>query len=306
MFENLPDIDLRQMRSFAIVAEELHFGRAAEKLGIAQPPLSQQIRRLEAKVGCQLFDRGTRRVELTEAGRALLATARRILLEATNGMEQARRIGRGDAGILDVGFPTTVALSILPKIIRTFRERHPGIELRLSELSTTPQRDALRAGGLDVGFLREPEPDSALQMETVMMERFVAVLPATHRLAANRATVPIAALAGEPFILFRRDIGPLLHGRILGLCGQAGFTPRIVQESLEWQTVVSLVRAGLGVSIAPQCVANLRLDGVVYKALAPSKVRTSVVMCWHKDNRRTALQRFIDVVRRVSREEQRL
>lgn len=306
MIEHLPDIDLRQMRSFAIVAEELHFGRAAERLGIAQPPLSQQIRRLETKVGCQLFDRGTRRVELTEAGRALLATARRILLEATNGMEQARRIGRGDAGILDIGFPTTVALSILPRIIRTFRERHPGIELRLSELSTTPQRDALRAGGLDVGFLREPEADSTLQMETVMMERFVAVLPATHRLAANRATVPISALAGEPFILFRRDIGPLLHGRILGLCGQAGFTPRIVQESLEWQTVVSLVRAGLGVSIAPQCVANLRLDGIVYKALAPSKVRTSVVMCWHKDNRRTALQRFIDVVRRVSREEQRL
>ncbi len=306
MLENLPDIDLRQMRSFAIVAEELHFGRAAKRLGIAQPPLSQQIRRLETKVGCPLFDRGTRRVELTEAGRALLATARRILLEATNGMEQARRIGRGDAGILDIGFPTTVALSILPRIIRTFRERHPGIELRLSELSTTPQRDALRAGGLDVGFLREPESDSTLQMETVMMESFVAVLPATHRLAANRATVPISALAGEPFLLFRRDIGPLLHGRILGLCGQAGFTPRIVQESLEWQTVVSLVRAGLGVSIAPQCVANLRLDGIVYKALTPSKLRTSVVMCWHKDNRRTALQRFIDVVRRVSREEQRL
>lgn len=305
MYENLPDIDLRQMRSFAIVAEELHFGRAAEKLGIAQPPLSQQIRRLEAKVGCQLFDRGTRRVELTEAGRALLATARRILLEATNGMEQARRIGRGDAGVLDIGFPATVALAILPKVIRAFRERHPGIELRLSELSTTPQRDALRAGGLDVGFLREPESDSALQMETVMLERFVAVLPATHRLASGRATVPIATLAGEPFVLFRRDIGPLLHGRILGLCGQAGFTPRIVQESLEWQTVVSLVRAGLGVSIAPQSVANLRLNGAVYKTLTPSKVRTSVVMCWHKDNRRSALQRFIDVVRRIAREEHR-
>lgn len=306
MYENLPDIDLRQMRSFCIVAEELHFGRAAEKLGIAQPPLSQQIRRLEAKVGCQLFDRGTRRVELTEAGRALLATARRILLEATNGVEQARRVGRGDAGVLDVGFPATVALAILPKVIGAFRERYPGIELRLSELPTTPQRDSLRAGGLDVGFLREPEPDSDLQMETVMMERFIAVLPAAHRLAANRTTVPLAALANEPFILFRRDIGPLLHGRILGLCGQAGFSPRIVQESLEWQTVVSLVKAGLGVSIAPQCVSSLRLDGTTYRTLAPSKARTSVVMCWRKDNRRTALQRFIDVTRRVAREEQRL
>lgn len=303
MFENLPDIDLRQMRAFAIVAEELHFGRAAERLGIAQPPLSQQIRRLETKIGCQLFDRGTRRVELTEAGRALLATARRILVEATNGVEQARRVGRGDAGLLDVGFPATVALALLPKVIRAFRQRYPGIELRLSELTTSPQRDALRAGGIDVGFLREPEPDSLLQMETVMLERFVAVLPATHRLAANRASIPLASLAGEPFVLFRRDVGPLLHGRILGLCGQAGFTPRIVQESVEWQTVVSLVRAGLGVSIAPQCVANLRLEGVTYKALTASKVRTSVVMCWHKDNRRTALQRFIDVTRRVTREE---
>lgn len=305
MFENLPDIDLKQMRSFAIVAEELHFGRAAEKLGIAQPPLSQQIRRLEAKVGCRLFDRGTRRVELTEAGRALLATARRILHEATSGVEQARRVGRGDAGVLDVGFPATVALSLLPRVIRAFRDRYPGIELRLSELSTTPQRDALRAGGLDIGFLREPEHDSALQMETVMMERFIAVLPATHKLASHRTAVPVAALAADPFVLFRRDIGPLLHGRILGLCGQAGFTPRIVQESLEWQTVVSLVRAGLGVSIAPQCVANLRLEGVTYRALTPSRVRTSVVMCWGKDNRRTVVQRFVDVTRRVSREELR-
>lgn len=303
MFETLPDIDLRQMRSFAIVAEELHFGRAAEKLGIAQPPLSQQIRRLEAKVGCQLFDRGTRRVELTEAGSALLATARRILLEAMNGVEQARRVGRGDAGILDVGFPTTVALAMLPGVIRAFRTRYPGIELRLSELPTTPQRDALRAGGLDVGFLREPEADSALQMETVMMERFIAVLPATHQLAASRTAVAVKALAGEPFIMFRRDIGPLLHGRILGLCGQAGFAPRIVQEALEWQTVVSLVKAGMGVSIAPECVSSLRLKGVTFKPLAPSKVRTSVVMCWHKDNRRVALQRFIEVVRRVAREE---
>lgn len=303
MFENLPDIDLRQMRAFAIVAEELHFGRAAERLGIAQPPLSQQIRRLEAKVGCQLFDRGTRRVELTEAGRALLATARRILVEAANGVEQARRVGRGDAGILDVGFPATVALSLLPKVIRAFRQRYPGIELRLSELTTSPQRDALRTGGIDVGFLREPEPDSLLQMETVMLERFIAVLPSTHRLATSRASIPLPALAGEPFILFRRDVGPLFHGRILGLCGQAGFAPRIVQESGEWQTVVSLVRAGLGVSIAPQCVANLRLEGVTYKALTASRVRTSVVMCWHKDNRRTALQRFIDVTRRVTREE---
>ncbi|MBN9541484.1 MAG: LysR family transcriptional regulator [Reyranella sp.] len=303
MFENLPDIDLRQMRAFAIVAEELHFGRAAERLGIAQPPLSQQIRRLEAKVGCQLFDRGTRRVELTEAGRALLATARRILVEAANGVEQARRVGRGDAGILDVGFPATVALSLLPKVIRAFRQRYPGIELRLSELTTSPQRDALRTGGIDVGFLREPEPDSLLQMETVMLERFIAVLPSTHRLATSRASISLPALAGEPFILFRRDVGPLFHGRILGLCGQAGFAPRIVQESGEWQTVVSLVRAGLGVSIAPQCVANLRLEGVTYKALTASRVRTSVVMCWHKDNRRTALQRFIDVTRRVTREE---
>jgi DNA-binding transcriptional LysR family regulator len=303
MFENLPDIDLRQMRAFAIVAEELHFGRAAERLGIAQPPLSQQIRRLEAKVGCQLFDRGTRRVELTEAGRALLATARRILVEAANGVEQARRVGRGDAGILDVGFPATVALSLLPKVIRAFRQRYPGIELRLSELTTSPQRDALRTGGIDVGFLREPEPDSLLQMETVMLERFIAVLPSTHRLATSRASISLPALAGEPFILFRRDVGPLFHGRILGLCGQAGFAPRIVQESGEWQTVVSLVRAGLGVSIAPQCVANLRLEGVTYKTLTASRVRTSVVMCWHKDNRRTALQRFIDVTRRVTREE---
>ena len=157
------------------MAEELHFGRAARRLNIAQPPLSQQIRRLEAKVGCRLFDRGTRKVELTEAGRALLATARRILLEASSGVDQARRISRGDAGVLDIGFPATVALAILPRIIRACRQRHPDIEPRLSELATTPQHGALRAGALDLGFLREPEPDTELHMETAMSERFLAV-----------------------------------------------------------------------------------------------------------------------------------
>ncbi|TWT10562.1 LysR family transcriptional regulator [Reyranella sp. CPCC 100927] len=300
MLDHLPDIDLRQMRSFAIVAEELHFSRAAERLGIAQPPLSQQIRRLEAKVGCRLFDRGTRKVELTEAGRALLTTIRRILLDVSTGVEQAKRISRGDAGVLDVGFPATVALAILPQVIRSFRQRYPDIELRLSELPTTPQRDALRAGALDVGFLREPEADSTLQMETVMNERFMAALPSSHRLA-SRETIALSSLAQEPFVLFRRDVGPMFHSRILGLCGQAGFTPRIIQESLEWQTVVSLVRAGLGVSIVPECVVNLRLKGVTYHPLAASKIRTSVVMCWRKDNRRTALLHFIDVVRKVTR-----
>lgn len=147
-----PELDLRLLRSFVVVAEELHFTRAAERLGIAQPPLSQQIRRIEDKVGYALFLRGTRRVELTRAGRSLLVTARRLFDQASFGIEAARRAGRGEIGRLRIGFPTSIALTILPTIIRSYRSNYPDVDLELRELATTPQYEALEAGSIDIGF----------------------------------------------------------------------------------------------------------------------------------------------------------
>ncbi len=281
----LPEIDLRQLRAFVAVAEELHFGRAAARLGIAQPPLSQQIRRLEAKLGHPLFVRGTRRVALTAAGSALLSVARGIFAQLGDGLEAARRAGRGESGRLRVGFPASMALTIMPAVIRRYRDRHPGVELVLRELTTAPQLDALRAGLLDVGFLREPPEEAMLDHAPVLREGFVAVLPADH---------PLGRLAGEPFILFPRALGPAFHDRITGLCRAAGFAPRIAQEAAEWQTVAGLVEAGFGVSIAPACIARIRLDGVAYRPLSPAAAHTIVALAWRRGERDPVTARFVE------------
>lgn len=298
---NRPELDLRQLHAFTVVAEELHFGRAAIRLGIAQPPLSQQIRRLEDKVGCGLFERGTRRVVLTDAGAVLLAAARRALDGLSEGLDDTRRIGRGEAGRLQIGFPATVALGVLPAVIRTFRERHPAVELQLAELSTAAQQTAIHDGRIDLGFLREPEADPAMRMEPVLREPLVAVLPASHPQARTRGPVRVGTLAEDPFVMIPRALGAAFHESIVNVCRAAGFTPRIVQEALEWQTVVALVKAGLGVSLAPASIAQLHLAEVVFKPLPPSSPSTLIGLCWRRNNNRPAVQRFVEVVRSVVR-----
>lgn len=293
----IPEIELRLLRSFVVVAEELHFTRAAERLGIAQPPLSQQIRRIEDKVGYALFLRGTRRVELTQAGRSLLVTARRLFDQAAFGIEAARRAGRGEIGRLRIGFPTSIALTILPTIIRSYRSNYPDVDLELRELATTPQHEALEAGSIDIGFLRDARSDDAIASETIFTESFVAVMPHDHPLAGKKQ-VSVAALAGERFILFPRSIGPEFHDRITGICRDAGFEPRITQEASEWHTIAALVGAGLGIALAPACITRLHLDHVVYKPIGKSSARAAVVMCWRRDGTEPPLERFLENARR--------
>jgi DNA-binding transcriptional LysR family regulator len=292
-----PELDLRLLRSFVVVAEELHFTRAAERLGIAQPPLSQQIRRIEDKVGYALFLRGTRSVELTQAGRSLLVTARRLFDQASFGIEAARRAGRGEIGRLRIGFPTSIALTVLPTIIRSYRVNYPDVDLELRELATTPQHEALEAGSIDIGFLREARSDEAIASETIFTESFVAVLPHDHPLTKKRQ-ISITSLAREKFILFPRSIGPEFHDRITGLCRDAGFEPRVTQEASEWHTIAALVEAGLGISLAPASINRLHLDHVVYKPIAKSSARTAVVMCWRRDGTEPPLDRFLETARR--------
>ncbi|WP_030373361.1 LysR family transcriptional regulator [Streptomyces rimosus] len=278
-----PELPLPQLHAFVVLAEELHFGHAAARLGIAQPPLSQQIRRLEDKVGHALFSRRPGQVALTPAGRELLPAARRALADLASGLAAARAIGSGRAGRLRIGFAASLALTVLPGLLRTFRQRFPDVHLDIQEMTTAPQITALRDKTIDIGLVREPSPEPDLGFRTVLREPFVAVLPAAHPLAAQR-TVKLADLADLPFVLLPRAVGPQLYDQITGLCVGAGFTPRITQHAVEWQTVCALVKTGLGVSLAPASIRRIRLEGVAFRTVAPDTARTRVAVAWRRND----------------------
>ena len=252
-------IELRHLRYFAAVAETLHFGHAAEKLGMAQPPLSQQIRNLERNL-----DRTTRGVRLTRVGQFFLERARTTLAKVADDIEMARRVGSGLEGALTVGFAGSVMFTGLPKAIRRYRHMHPNVELRLREGATEELMPLLLDGTLDLGFLRDGEARDGLTIETILREPFVAVLPARHKLAAN-SILALAALKDEPFALFALRMGALAYDRTVACCEAEGFRPNFVQDAPQWPTVLRLVAAGLGVSLAPACVARITTPGVVFK-----------------------------------------
>jgi DNA-binding transcriptional LysR family regulator len=279
-----PELPLAQLHAFVLLAEELHFGHAATRLGIAQPPLSQQIRRLEDKVGHTLFSREAGRVTLTPAGRELLPAAQRALSELAVGLAAARAVGTGEAGRLRIGFAASLALTVLPGLLRTFRERFHQVRLDIREMTTAPQIAALHDNTIDIGLLREPPADATeLGFKTVLTEPFVAILPSMHPLAAQW-TVQLAQLADSPFVLLPRAVGPQLHDQIIGLCTAAGFTPQVVQHAVEWQTICALAETGLGVSLAPASIRRIRLKGVAFRRIEPSTARTRVAVAWCKNN----------------------
>ncbi|WP_145910950.1 LysR family transcriptional regulator [Kitasatospora viridis] len=291
-----PELPLPQLYAFTVLAEELHFGRAAARLGTAQPPLSQQIRRLEDKVGHALFTREPGRIALTPAGRELLPAARRALTGLAEGLAASRAVGSGRAGRLRIGFAASLALTVLPGLLRDHRERYPDVHLDILEMTSAPQLTALREGTIDIGLLREPPADEAeLGFRTVLSEPFVAVLPAAHPLAAGRS-VRLADLAREPFVLLPRPVGPALYDRIVDLCTDAGFTPRIAQHAVEWQTVCALVETGLGVSLAPASIRRIRLKGVAFRRIRPDGARTRVAVAWRADDRNPLVANLLETV----------
>ncbi len=293
------DLELRHLRYFIAVAEELHFGRAATRLGIAQPPLSQQIQKLEEILGARLFERTSRRVNLTDAGRVFLLEARRVLALAEDAVQAAHRAGRGESGVLRVAFAATVMFLALPRIIRVFRERYPEVHLDLREMPTGTQLSALRAGDIDLGLVREPSPDPEFEIETVMEEPLVIAINRAHRLA-DRRSLPVALLAEEPFVGFPRELAPGLHAQVMGLCRRAGFSPRVVQESRELYTSVSLVEAGVGVSILPASVEKLGWPNVRYRTIPPPAGLTRIAAAWRVDRPRPVIGAFLSVVREES------
>src|SRR5271163_620438 len=292
------NIELRHLRYFVAVAEELHFGRAALRLHLAQPPLSQQIRKLEEIVGHPLFLRTTRAVKPTAAGEVFLARARRTLRTVQQDLTEARSIGRGEVGSLRVGFIGSSMLTPLPAMLGRYRRRHPKVDLQLHEAMSSRIVQWLLDGTVDVGFLRDGDPHPELEAETLFSEPFVAVLPASHRLAGRRS-IPAAALREEPFVFFPQSAGRLAYDKPISICEENGFRPHIVQEAPQWLTLMRLVGAGLGVSIAPACVEKVAAPDAVCVKLSGASVRSGIDLAWRAGEGRAIVTAFRSLAREV-------
>ncbi|MGV5445958.1 LysR substrate-binding domain-containing protein [Pseudomonas aeruginosa] len=293
-------MELRHLRYFIAVAEELHFGRAAERLGISQPPLSQQIQALEEEIGARLFERTNRRVELTDAGRLFLDESRQVLAQVDKAVLLARRAHLGELGELKIGFTSSAPFtSTIPSSIHAFRKAYPDVHLDLQEMSSRQVLKALLEESLQVGVIRPLALPDAVHWVELFREPLVAVLRADHPLAAGSEDgLAIAALAEEPFVFFPRSYGTGLYDQVIALTRQAGFSPRIAQEASEAMTIIGLVSAGLGVSILPASFRRTRVDGVVYRTLSDPEATTAVWLVRRQNEGSPLSLSFIDLVTR--------
>lgn len=297
-------MELRHLRYFIAVAEELHFSRAAQKLQIAQPPLSQQIRSLEEELGVQLFERTKRRVKLTEAGQVFLEEARLVLAQLEQAVKTAQRASRGEVGRLSVGVNSSATQSFVPDILRVFRERFPCVELVLHELTSYRQVRGIRDNQIDVGFLWLPNVnDSALSFMSIWREPMMVALPESHSLT-HLPQIPLEALVEEPFVLPPRHLGAGFYSQIISLCQQAGFSPKVAQEAMLMQTIVSLVAGGVGVALVPASLQNFQRVGVVYKALQGQTPELEMAVVWLPDNSSPILREFLKLVGEMARSSQ--
>lgn len=293
-------MELRHLRYFIAVAEELHFGRAAERLGISQPPLSQQIQALEEEIGARLFERTNRRVELTDAGRLFLDESRQVLAQVDKAVLLARRAHLGELGELKIGFTSSAPFtSTIPSSIHAFRKACPDVHLDLQEMSSRQVLKALLEESLQVSVIRPLALPDAVHWVELFREPLVAVLRADHPLAAGSEDgLAIAALAEEPFVFFPRSYGTGLYDQVIALTRQAGFSPRIAQEASEAMTIIGLVSAGLGVSILPASFRRTRVDGVVYRTLSDPEATTAVWLVRRQNEGSPLALSFIDLVTR--------
>lgn len=292
-------IELRLMRSFVAVAEELHFGRAAVRLGISQPPLSKHIQQLEDALGVSLLSRTHRNVTLTAAGRVFLDEARRTLAQSSLAIDLARRAERGTSGQLAFGFIDAAVYSVVPAIVRRFCQLYPSVHLSLREMLIPDQVTGLAERRIDAGLIHPPVDRIDIAIEPILTEPLAVALPKDHRLT-ERPALKVADLAHERFVQFPRFINPTLYDDILALCRGAGFSPAIVQEATPKQTIIGLVEAGLGVSILPASLRFLARSGVVYVPLEDSSLAIETSLIWRSGDDAPVLKRFMEVVREVS------
>ncbi len=292
------NLELRQLRYFVAVAEELHFGRAAERLHMTQPPLSQAIQGLEELLGAPLFLRNRRTVALTAGGEALLPEARRMLLQSGELPELVRRAAAGEAGRLALAFVSSADYSVLPPFLRQYRAAYPDVQIALQEATSDIQIDELLHARVDAGLLIPPLPERArteLDYLKVLDEPLIAALPAG---LVPEGPAWLRELPALPLIIFPRPIAPALHDAILACFRAAGVTPVIGQEAIQMQTIVGLVSAGMGLALVPQSVSNLMRPGVEYRSLHDPTPTVETGLAWRRDNPSPVLQGFLDLLRK--------
>ncbi|MFA6412996.1 MAG: LysR family transcriptional regulator [Syntrophales bacterium] len=292
-------MELRHLKYFIAVAEELHFGRAAKRLNISQPPLSQQIMQLEKEIGVRLFNRTKRRVEITLAGLVFLEEARRIMALSEDAVRRAIRADKGEIGRLAVGYIGSANYSLLPQVIREFRKRFHDVDLSLAELNTSNQIEALCDGRIHVGFLRPPHgiEDKGVSVEPVFREPLMAAMPRNHPLQGE-TSLPLRLLAKESFIMIPRQRGPGFFDYIITLCQEEGFSPYIVLEASQFHTIIGLVAAEIGIAVVPASMQCSRIEGVVFRTIAGG-AETVLNMAWVTNNQSLVLHNFLDVARKV-------
>ncbi|MFF7337927.1 LysR family transcriptional regulator [Streptomyces sp. NPDC008163] len=292
-------MELRYLSAFLAVAEELHFGRAAKRLRMAQPPLSQQIRRLEKELGVQLFERNTRSVRLTSAGESFLQPVRTVLDDLDTAVRAARAAGQGAYGRVRIGFAGASSHETLPLLTRAVRAAHPGIELVMTGQTYADVALARVAdGSLDLGFVRLPVTAPGVSCRVIDEEELVCALPLDHPLA-GRPEIPLDALAGEPFVAFPANTGSTVRDAMTQACEAAGFSPRVVQEAPDSYTILALVAAGVGVTLTVTSVQHIQLSGLVYRPLAGPPIRRQPALAWRTDNPSAALRAVLDVAERA-------
>lgn len=277
-------MELRHLRYFVAVAEECHFGRAAARLNMAQPPLSQQIKQLEIELGLQLLIRSTRKVELTPAGERYLERASAILEAVDGAGDEARRIDAGLLGRVAIGFIGSATYELLPNLARELRAVLPDIDLDLKgEMLTPSQVDALLKNRLDLALLRPPVRNPKLEVRVLRREPLVVVLPETH-LLAHEGRIRLGDLRGDPFISYPAQQRSVVYDAVFDACQRVGFTPTVVQEVAETATLVSFVAAGLGVALVPASVQHLRITGATYRPLTDSTVEVELAVAHRRDD----------------------
>jgi DNA-binding transcriptional LysR family regulator len=287
-------MNFRHLAYYVAVAEELHFRRAAHRLHIVQPALSQQIARLEAEIGVTLLARTKRNVQLTPAGAVFLEEARALLERRDRALDATKRRAAGYSGTLDVGFVGPAAYSVLPVIVRAFRERYPDVILSLHEHTTGQQIEMLAAGQLGIGIVRMPALDSRLSFARIHSEPVIAVLPEKHKLAEHDS-IRIDQLANEGFVVVPRSNEPVIFDRWVSLCRDAGFSPRIAQEALQVHTMVGLVASGLGVALVPQSMRMLKRSDVVYKSLKGEPGVLETGLAWPSQDAPPLITGFVEL-----------
>jgi DNA-binding transcriptional LysR family regulator len=294
-------IELRHLRAFVAVAEELHFGNAASRLEMAQPALSKQIARLERELGARLLNRTRRRVDLTDAGRLFLEEARLTLAQAERTVQTARRIGRGELGQLQVAFGPTAELGLLPEVLPAFLSRYPAVELDLRSLYAADQSALLKRSPNAVGLTLLPLPDhDGLHVEMLYAEPLLAALPQQHPLAAQ-SEIPLSALADQPMVMFPRRLGPGLHDRIVSAFRELGAAPNFQHDASHLYTNLGLVAAGLGVSLLPHSIRCLSRSGVVYRRLSPPAPQIELGLAHRASDAAPVVLKFAEAVRMVIR-----